>query len=193
MPISEDWERLLAELEDERAQRRGGASSTTAGEEAWRDMRLRIERMARLHVTREDVDDLVQNILLKLQSPDALRRLRAARAPAGYLAVMVRNAAMDSWRRATSQEIVEPIEETWAGLDFVFGNVDQEKRIKALGQALSQLSESDRLLLRLRFWDELTIAEIAGRFGVPYSTMAVRLFRMLRRLRAELAAHGSGS
>jgi hypothetical protein len=37
--------------------------------------------------------DIVQEVLMKLQDPGTLARLESSRAPAGYLAVMVRNAA----------------------------------------------------------------------------------------------------
>lgn len=188
MPIPDNWDRLLAQLEHERAQRRRGAPPTRADEEAWEELSRRIRRLGRLFVTREDLDDLAQNVLIKLQSPDVLRRLRAARAPSGYLAVMVRHAAIDLIRRRTTlRDAVEPIEEN-SDLNAVLDGLDQEKRVALLRHVVGQLSDADRLLLRLRFWDEMSIADIARQFGMPYSTIAVRLFRMLRRLRRELEA-----
>ncbi len=187
MTVPPEWDQLLGELERELTSRHRGASSTRAGERAWKELRQLIERTGRLYVTREDLDDLVQNVLLKLQSAGALRRLRAARAPKGYLTVVIRNAATDLIRRrAVSQRVIEGIEDASADVGLALRDLDQGKQVDALRRAVSELSDSDRLLLRLRFWDELSIADIARRFGTPYSTVAVRMFRLLRRLRAEL-------
>ena len=192
MSSSEDWEGLLEQLEEERAQRQRGASPTPAGEQAWEELQRRIQRVARIFTTREDLDDLVQNILVKLQSPEALRRLRAARSPSGYLTVMVRNAAIDLIRRqASSQDPIPPVEEAPGDPNAALGGLDHQRRVEALRLVMTRLSESDRLLLRLRFWEEQSIAEIAIQFGMPYSTIAVRLFRLLRRLRMEFDS-GSG-
>lgn len=186
MTVPEEWEQLLRELQDEVTRRGRGAASAPAGEQAWERLRQHIERAARLYVTREDLDDVVQNVLMKLQSADALRRLRAARAPAGYLAVMIRNAATDAIRRHPKFDgTIESIEQVSPGVDGV-QRLDEERQVAALRRTISDLSDADRLLLRLRFWDEMSIADIARRFGTPYSTVAVRLFRLLRRLRAQL-------
>jgi RNA polymerase sigma factor (sigma-70 family) len=185
--VPDDWDWLLAQLENERAQTRRGAPSTLADEDAWEELSQRIRRLGRLFVGREDLDDLAQNVLIKLQSPDVLRRLRSARAPSGYLAVMVRHAAIDFIRRrATSRDAAEPIEGGSEDLNAVLYGLDHEKRLVVLRKVVARLSDADRLLLQLRFWDEMSIAGIARQFGMPYSTVAVRLFRMLRRLRADL-------
>jgi hypothetical protein len=47
MSISDDWDWLLAQLENERAQSRRGASSTRADEEAWEELGRRLRRLGR--------------------------------------------------------------------------------------------------------------------------------------------------
>jgi RNA polymerase sigma-B factor len=49
--------------------------------------------------------------------------------------------------------------------------------------AMPSISEEDRLLLRLRFVDELTQTEIAGRLGVSQMQISRRLRSLLERLR----------
>jgi RNA polymerase sigma-70 factor (ECF subfamily) len=145
--------------------------------------------MARLLAAPDDTDDVVQTVLLKLQSPDALRRMRASGSPGGYATVMVRNAAVDAIRRrATAAPQGEP-PTTFEAPDEA---LDARARQAAVVDLLDSLAASDRLLLRLRFWEDLSIADIAGRLGMPYSTIAVRLFRLLRRLRSQMGADDEG-
>ena len=56
-----------------------------------------------------------------------------------------------------------------------------------LRDALGRLEEPDREVLALRYWEELTPAEIAVVLGVPAVTARSRLHRARRRLRNSLA------
>jgi RNA polymerase sigma-70 factor (ECF subfamily) len=55
-----------------------------------------------------------------------------------------------------------------------------------LRRAMGRLSEPDRLLLRLRYEEDLTQPQIAARLGIPEGTVKIRLHRLRARLRAEL-------
>jgi RNA polymerase sigma-70 factor, ECF subfamily len=57
-------------------------------------------------------------------------------------------------------------------------------------QAIAQLEPSDQRVLRLRYVDDLTQAEVARRLGVPEGTVKVRLHRARGRLRTLLDADG---
>lgn len=52
-----------------------------------------------------------------------------------------------------------------------------------LRAALRRLSERDRLLLALRYQEDLTQAAIASRLGIPEGTVKVRLHRARNKLR----------
>jgi RNA polymerase sigma-70 factor (ECF subfamily) len=148
--------------------------------------------MARLLVNAEHVDDVTQAVALKLQSVDTLSRMRAARSPEGYAFMMVRNAGIDFQRRHPHQPISlltdgDDAADPAPGQDEV---LEQRVRSGALKAVLDDLADSEQLLLRLRFWDNLSIAEIAARLEMPYSTVAVRMFRLLRRLRSRLEWRG---
>lgn len=186
MSASEDWASLVAELESELRSRPAEARPANLG--AWADLRRHLRRMARLLAAPDDADDVVQTVLLKLQSPEALQRMRASRSPEGYATVMVRNAAIDAVRRrATAVAKDEP--PVFEGADEA---LDTQAQRAAVVDMLDSLAASDRLLLRLRFWEDLSIADIARRLGMPYSTVAVRLFRLLRRLRSHMGADRDG-
>jgi RNA polymerase sigma factor (sigma-70 family) len=48
---------------------------------------------------------------------------------------------------------------------------------------LSRLSEDHQTILRLRYWDDLSAEEIAGRLGISITNARVRLCRALRALK----------
>jgi RNA polymerase sigma factor for flagellar operon FliA len=60
----------------------------------------------------------------------------------------------------------------------------------ALGRGLDALSAEDRQMVWLRFWEGLTLAEIARRLGVPQKPLYRRMERALVRLRRALEAAG---
>ncbi|HEV2981640.1 MAG TPA: sigma-70 family RNA polymerase sigma factor [Solirubrobacteraceae bacterium] len=61
---------------------------------------------------------------------------------------------------------------------------------RGLAEALGRLSERDREVLLLRYWEELEPAQIAGVTGRSKTATAVRLHRARNRLRRELDAEG---
>ncbi|WP_354697373.1 sigma-70 family RNA polymerase sigma factor [Paraconexibacter sp. AEG42_29] len=63
----------------------------------------------------------------------------------------------------------------------------------ALAAALAALSPSDRELLMLIAWEELTPAQAAAALGLRTGTLAVRLHRARTRLSAELAGRPDSS
>lgn len=76
---------------------------------------------------------------------------------------------------------------TWASIpaseDTDFAQI--ENRI-VLSSVMRTLSESDRLLLRLRFFDECTQDQIAKRFGTSQMQISRRLSRLMERLRNQV-------
>lgn len=55
-----------------------------------------------------------------------------------------------------------------------------------VARAMPVLSEEEREAIALRFGAELTVPEIAGLLGEPLTTVEGRVYRALRKLRAEL-------
>jgi RNA polymerase sigma factor (sigma-70 family) len=126
--------------------------------------------------------------MLDFQTTDLLYHLRHSSVPASYLFATIRNKTVDLIRSRTrdgslSAEMV--LQELQVSADL-----PQEKEVRALQKELRRLSKDDRQLLRMRFWKNLSIAEIARRRGEPYSRVAVRLFRLGKRLAMRLAEAG---
>jgi RNA polymerase sigma factor (sigma-70 family) len=143
------------------------------------------------------MEDVVQAVLLKLQSPHVLEQIRLAEFKMGYMIVMIRNTAHDLARR----RIVERDALQRLGQHFVEAleppTPEEPNREDRLAEQLSRLSSEDRELLTFRFWSGLRIGEIAARRKESYSAVAVRLFRLLRRLEERLrqseTSGGAGS
>lgn len=116
--------------------------------------------------------------------------------PRGWLGGVVRNIAGTHWRKqhrqwqgeavlTGNQKAEEPGDEGLDQPDFV---VDRMETIRKLAGALTELREPYRRVLYLRFFEELTIREIAKRMGVPESTTHARIHRGLELMRSELAS-----
>jgi RNA polymerase sigma factor (sigma-70 family) len=70
---------------------------------------------------------------------------------------------------------------------------DWERARCALVRALEALAEDDRVVVRLRFWEELSIADIARTLNVPQKPLYRRLERALELLRRKLESDGIGA
>jgi RNA polymerase sigma factor (sigma-70 family) len=188
--IGEDWNTLLPRLErDLRA--RATADQSQRDDDAWvvaaSLLRTYSRILLRATLAQEGVDDIVQEVLLKLQSLQTLQRLRIAGSPAGYIAVMFRNAATDVVRRRQRGLALEvPLTEDYPAREGGDLDLVTPERAARLREALLSLRPEERNLLRMRFWRGFSIGQIVEKSGTTYSASAVRLFRILRKLREKL-------
>ena len=133
-----------------------------------------------LGLSSADAEDLAQNVMLDLQTSKLLDRLGDSSSPRSYLQVVLRNRARDLVRKKQREQ--DLARERWAG-PVVEERLEHDiYQAEALRTELRQLSVEDWDLVKLRFWEGLTIAEIAKRREEPYSRVAVRLFRLGKRL-----------
>jgi len=129
-------------------------------------------------VSRDDVEDLVQDVFLA-----AWRRLDDLRDPAafgGWLTMIARNRATDFHRRST--EFVElpeqlPVREA----------ATAEMEARAALDAIRDLPDAYRETLVLRLVEGLTGPEIATRTGLTPASVRVNLHRGMKLLREKLA------
>jgi RNA polymerase sigma factor (sigma-70 family) len=187
MTLDAAWRELLPRLEADLSANQPTRSQ--ADNESWRVAEHLLRTAAQLlhatlRVTPEDTDDVVQETMLKLQSPRTLQRLRAAGSPAGYVMVTMRNAFIDLARRNLREVQTEALFEEKIAAELPEKvEAQKAKDVEHLKAALRSLRSEDRYLLRMRFWKNMSVDEISDIIGVSYSATAVRLFRVLSRLR----------
>ena len=132
--------------------------------------------------SRDDAEDAVQTAALR-----GLERIGSydqARPFKGWWFAILRNCCIDSLRRARRRP-VSPLE----------GDVADE-RISApepdwdgLDRALASLSDIHRQIVRLRYFGELSYAEIAEALSIPAGTVMSRLHHARQALAAHLEEH----
>src|SRR5438552_12030092 len=107
-----DWPELLARLERDLV-----SEDSMRDEEAWLVASRRIHAYARkvgrwdVRVPQEELDEIAQDLLVKLLSHDFVRQLQDVKSPQNYLFAAIRNAARDltrrERRRADRESLVE--------------------------------------------------------------------------------------
>jgi RNA polymerase sigma-70 factor (ECF subfamily) len=128
-------------------------------------------------VTRDEVDDLVQDVFLT-----AWRRLDDLRDPAafgGWIAMIARNRATDFHRR-TTEHVELP-----ANLESP-GAASEQAEANAALAAIRALPQAYRETLMLRLVEGLTGPEIAERTGLTPASVRVNLHRGMKLLRTTL-------
>ena len=134
---------------------------------------------------RQDAEEAVQEALARAWSRrDACR---SPEAPLPWVLEITRNEtrrALGRRARRSSREV--------AGAEPRATDADDRDLAGAalrltMEQALGELADRDRSLLRLRYAEDLTQSEVARRLGMPEGTVKVRLHRARRRLRVLLA------
>jgi RNA polymerase sigma-70 factor (ECF subfamily) len=152
----------------------------------WEELSRRCRREARSRTTdRVAADDVAQEALLRAWR--AWSRGVRPDCPEAWLVTITRRevARWDagpsarSWRSARDEiELDDP------GRDDPDAIVE---RAHVRG-VLETLQPEDRLLVRLRYEEDLTQAEVARRLGTPEGTAKVRLHRLRARLRERLSS-----
>lgn len=186
MSSPSSWAELIPRLEkDLRSRKHGGADTDEA---AWHSaeqlLRDHAKMLGRAYpmVSKQDLEDVVQNVLVKLQSTETLARVRISGSPVGYMVVTVRNTILDLLRHNRKES------ETYPGAEDADLAEPEHARVgmgshEVLQQALASLSSDDRVLLTMRFWQGMSVKEAADALNISYSAAAVRSFRALKRLR----------
>lgn len=162
----------------------------------------------RLTSDRQVAEEVVQETFLALWNRAELFD-RAAGSLAAWLHTIARNRAVDRLRAAGRRPTLVPFSATAAGdesdassLDRLAmangvlggadlgpgpeGELDATALRTAIGEALSTMPETERLVILLAYREELSQSEIAARLGWPLGTVKTRTRRGLHRLRAVL-------
>ncbi len=144
---------------------------------------------------REDALDVAQDALLRFFA--TLDRFQEERPVRPYLLRIVRNRAMDLWRRRRIRraesldagELPRQIADKRPGPEETTRRSELRRRV---WRAVSDLAPAKREILVLRDYHDLAYAEIAKVLGIPIGTVMSRLHAARKALREILAADGFG-
>ena len=123
-----------------------------------------------------DAEDAAQDAAIRAWR----RRATCHDAPAAWVRAIARNEAL---RIAGRRRAEAPLDEAMPVADTHGTGDEHDVRV-----AIRALEASDRLLLLLRYWGDLTQPEVARATALPEGTVKVRLHRARERLRATLGA-----
>lgn len=124
-----------------------------------------------------EAEDIAQDALLR-----AWRRRSTLRNPNRrneWLTTIVRNEAFRTHARVRPEPVAEVVVTEFVEDDQTVSSAERED----LQAAIDELSERDKMLLLLRYGEDLTQQAIARRLKLPDGTVKVRLHRLHHRLR----------
>ncbi len=124
----------------------------------------------------------------------ALRsRLRDPRALPAWLATAVRRHAAQAWRSAARRRVHESVTTPRPAPADPAATVARAEAHGDVVACVLALREPYRTAVLLRYFEDLTPAEIAARTGVPLETVRARVRRGVAALRERLAARHAGT
>jgi RNA polymerase sigma factor (sigma-70 family) len=185
---------LDGDIRDALDQARIHGPHSAKGSDAWvaiADIVRRIAsqvRYASVPSSTIDPDDVAASMLVRLQSAALRQRIIDAKSPTAYLRGMARYVLIDQLRQSEktiSLETTAPVATIDPGDLGASGN-PPGIAIERLQSALAGLTPAERTLVRQRFWEGMSVADIARGLGEPYSRVVVRIFRLTRKLRRAL-------
>ncbi|MEE6262223.1 SigE family RNA polymerase sigma factor [Plantactinospora sonchi] len=128
-------------------------------------------------------EDLVQNALIR-----AMRRWRDVEEPMAYVRRIMVNDRLSRWRRIGSRELLAGVIGDWGrgrephARDVADGVVVRDELLGALNGLPARM----RAVLVLRYWEDLSEAQIADLLGCSVGTVKSQASRGLARLRTVL-------
>jgi RNA polymerase sigma-70 factor (ECF subfamily) len=145
--------------------------------------------VSRVVGNRADAEEVLQEVFLQAWR-SAARYDPSRGSPEAWLIMMARSRAIDAVRaarRSPTRLEAEPVADVPASMPDLAGTVEARALVTA---ALADLTEAQREVLELAFYDGLSQAEIAARTGAPLGTVKTRTRMALDRLRRTFAMKG---
>lgn len=136
----------------------------------------------------QEAEDLTQEIFLALWRSKAYDPARGTLS--SFLTTMTRSRAIDKLRSRNTNQIflkrwgrIMPAEPT---SNTPFEQVSLGERSQQVRDALAQLSDNQRQVLEMAYYEGLTLSEIAQQLGLPLGTVKTRSRLGLAKLRQTL-------
>jgi len=131
-------------------------------------------------LSRDDVDDVQQNVWTMLQRPDIRETVLAMEHRLPYIGRVVRSEALKVLTlRKRERNFVLDLDSAAA----ISAAEPEPWRAIYLREALLKFSTVERALVYARFIEGRSVPELAEKYAVSYSAMATRLSRLFAKLR----------
>jgi RNA polymerase sigma-70 factor, ECF subfamily len=148
--------------------------------------------LARLTGSREHVEDLAQEVFLRLYR--GMESFRGDAKMTTYLYRITLNVAQDEWKRRKKEQSHTSFDDPDAGWeDRLPGSGDDaeqilsgKQRMAGLEHALGELSEVERQVIVMFHQEELTYEKIAEVLSLQLNTVRTHLHRGRKRLKEQL-------
>ena len=130
----------------------------------------------------DDAEDAVQDLFLKLWTSEASGTVGN---PKAYCIAMMRNLCIDRLRRG-SKVYREPLSEKLPCNDDTVRDIEARETLDKVSRCMESLSESQRNVLKMKVFEDLSYEEISRRTGMNIFTLRVLLSQARRKLKNEL-------
>jgi RNA polymerase sigma-70 factor, ECF subfamily len=147
----------------------------------WAALRSRCLREAHRMLPGAEAEEAVQEALMRAWT--RRHACRSPEAPLPWMLEITRNESRRLLARRTPRAYAAAGEATADEPEGEDQGITSATTRVTVQQALAHLVDADRRVLRLRYADDLTQADMARRLGVPEGTVKVRLHRARGRLR----------
>lgn len=130
------------------------------------------------------VDDIVGDVLVSLMG--VIEKLTDMSCPErrAYIVICIRNASLSYLRKAAHRRESAPIpEDTSTDEPDVDAGIIEEELAEELKECLRILPEKDRMILEMRYYQEMGMAQIAQTLGLSEAATRKRISRAKNRLR----------
>lgn len=136
----------------------------------------------------EEAEDVTQDVFLTFWQKDTYRATRGSLK--AFLITITRSRSIDKLRNHSSrnrflqrwQRLSASDQETRPPLEHISG----DERSRLLQQALTHLTDSERTILEIAYYEEVSQSEIAQRLNLPLGTVKTRSRQALKKLRQHL-------
>jgi RNA polymerase sigma-70 factor, ECF subfamily len=132
-------------------------------------------------------EDLLQNTMGKVYK--SWPRFSRVEHPRSYARTILANEVSSWWRKRSSSELPT---EPWPEQTSTDGHDDRIAQADLMWQALRQLPARQRAVMVLRYYEDLTGAEIATALGISEGAVKAHAHQALRSLEGTLTA-GAGN
>lgn len=144
---------------------------------------------------RQDAEECLNDALLKAW--ESIPPAKPDNLP-GYLAKITKNISLNRYRSAHTEKrgsggldsVYEELSECVPDKNNVERNYEHKELIEAINAFLAKLPADKRDIFVLRYWNCMSVSEVAARVGISENRAAVELFRTRKKLVKYLEKRG---